>query len=95
MAGVLLYCPVCKRHTPHVSLPTMYASACSVCGTHTSSLIRAQAEAAGQGLTAPDGTKAIVVENDTKGVTFYVPTGEHQGYYHYDKQTGKYSIAAG
>jgi hypothetical protein len=44
---------------------------------------------------APDGTDAIVVENDTKQVTFYVATGPHQGYYHHDKQTGKNSIAAG
>lgn len=46
-------------------------------------------------LTAPDGTEAIVVQNDTKQVTFYVPSGPHQGYYHHDKQTGNNSIAAG
>lgn len=95
MSNTLLYCPTCERHTPHINLPTMYATACSVCGTHTSSLMRAQAEAAAPQLTTPDGTKAIVVENDTKSVTFYVPTGPHQGYYHHDKQTGKNSIAAG
>jgi hypothetical protein len=94
MADPLLYCSFCMRHTPHVNLPTMYATACKICGTHTSSLIRSQAEAAAPSLTAPDGTKAVVVENDTKTVTFYVPTGPHRGYYHYDKQTGKRSIVA-
>jgi peptide methionine sulfoxide reductase MsrA len=45
--------------------------------------------------TAPDGNEAIVVENTPTNVTFYVAEGEHQGYYHYDKQTNKYSIASG
>ncbi len=44
--------------------------------------------------TAPDGTEAIVVENTPEAVTFYVARGEHQGYYHHDKKTGKNSIAA-
>jgi len=95
MAGVLLYCATCKRHTPHVTLAAMYASACSICGAHTSTLMRMQSEAAGQGLRAPDGTEAIVVDNNTKEVTFYVSSGPHQGYYNYNKQTKKYSIAAG
>lgn len=46
-------------------------------------------------LTAPDGTAAIVVENTPDNVTFYIPTGEHQGYYHHDKHTGENRIAAG
>jgi hypothetical protein len=46
-------------------------------------------------LTAPDGTPAIITENTPKEVTFYIPSGPHQGYYHHDKQTGKNSIAAG
>lgn len=46
-------------------------------------------------LTAPDGTAAIVVENTPDKVTFYIPSGEHQGYYHHNKHTGENSIAAG
>lgn len=46
-------------------------------------------------LAAPDGTAAIVVENNPDQVTFYIPTGEHQGYYHHDKRTGENRIAAG
>lgn len=95
MAETLLYCPVCEKHTPHVQLPAMYATACTFCGTHTSSLMRAQAEAAAPNLTAPDGTKAIVVENDRKIVTFYIPSGPHQGYYKHDKRTGENTISAG
>ena len=56
--------------------------------------MRLQSEEAAQ-LTAPDGTAAIVVENTPDQVTFYIPTGPHQGYYHHDKNTGKNSIAAG
>lgn len=57
--------------------------------------MRNQAETIeGPKLVAPDGTKAIVVENNTKSVTFYVPTGIHQGYYHHDKLTGQNSIVA-
>lgn len=46
-------------------------------------------------LRAPDGTDAIVVSNTPDEVTFYIPTGEHQGYYHHDKHTGENRIAAG
>jgi hypothetical protein len=95
MANTLLYCSICSRHTPHSNLTMMYATQCSICNSMTSSLMRAQAESNQVSMTAPDGTKAIVVENNTKSVTFYVPTGDHQGYYHHDKQTGKNSIAAG
>lgn len=70
-----------------------YATICDVCHVHTSSLIRAQAEE--HMFTAPDGTKAIVVENNPEAVTFYVPTGDHQGYYHHNKHTGENRIAAG
>jgi hypothetical protein len=56
--------------------------------------MRLQAEEKSQ-MTAPDGTAAIVVENTPDQVTFYIPSGEHQGYYHHDKRTGKNSIAAG
>lgn len=63
----------------------MYASACEVCGAHTSELMRAQAES--HSFTAPDGTKATVVENTPDTVTYYVPAGPHEGYYHYDKRT--------
>lgn len=72
----------------------MYATQCSNCHTITSTLMRVQAESAGEGLRAPDGTEAIVVENNPKSVTFYIPSGSHQGYYHHDKQTGKNSIAS-
>jgi hypothetical protein len=71
-----------------------YATACTVCGQWTNTLMRLQAEEVTK-LTAPDGTAAIVVENTPDVVTFYIPTGEHQGYYHHDKRTGKNSIAAG
>lgn len=56
--------------------------------------MRLQAEEQSK-LTAPDGTAAIVVENTPDQVTFYIPTGEHQGYYHHDKHTGENRIAAG
>lgn len=92
--ATLLYCPTCKRHTPHESLVLQYASRCTVCNCQTSQLMRNQAESiTGPKLTAPDGTAAIVVENNPKEVTFYVPSGDHQGYYHHDKLTGKNSIA--
>lgn len=95
MPATLLYCPVCKRHTPHESLVLQYASQCTICHCQTNQLMRNQAESIEDPrLVAPDGTKAIVVENTPKAVTFYVPSGQHQGYYHHDKQTGQNSIAA-
>lgn len=94
MLPTLLYCPQCERHTPHRNLPQMYATQCDNCHAITSTLMRLQAQEAGQNLQAPDGTQAIVVENNTKEVVFYVPTGPHQGYYHHNKQTGENSIAA-
>lgn len=71
-----------------------YATACAVCGTWSNTLMRLQSEGIDK-LTAPDGTAAIVVENNPDQVTFYIPTGEHQGYYHHDKRTGENRIAAG
>ena len=44
---------------------------------------------------APDGTDAIVVDNTPEAVVFYVPRGDHQGYYHHNKRTGENRIAAG
>lgn len=70
-----------------------YATACTVCGQWTNTLMRLQSEEQSQ-MTAPDGTAAIVVENTPDSVTFYVPSGEHQGYYHHDKRTGENRIAA-
>jgi hypothetical protein len=45
-------------------------------------------------LAVPDGTPAEIVENNPDSVTFYVASGEHAGYYHYDKQTQKRRIEA-
>jgi hypothetical protein len=42
--------------------------------------------------TAPDGTKATVVENTPDEVTFYIPSGEFAGYYLYNKTTQKREI---
>jgi len=89
----LLYCPNCQRHTPHENLVAMYATLCTVCNSHTSSLMRNQAEQ--YSFESPDGVKAIVVENNLDSVTFYVPHGDHQGYYHHNKHTGENRIAAG
>jgi hypothetical protein len=55
--------------------------------------MRLQSEEQSQ-MTAPDGTQAIVVENTPDNVTFYIPSGDHQGYYHHDKRTGENRIAA-
>lgn len=90
----LLYCSQCQRHTPHENIVQAYATACTVCGHWTNQLMRLQSEEATK-LTAPDGTAAIVVENTPDNVTFYIPTGEYQGYYHHDKHTGENRIAAG
>ena len=43
--------------------------------------------------TAPDGTTATVVANLPGQVTYYVPTGQYQGYYHYDKHSKQLVIA--
>lgn len=59
----------------------------------TNQLMRLQSET--NKFIAPDGTEAIVVENNPDATTFYVPGGEHQGYYHHDKRTGENRIAAG
>lgn len=88
-----LYCANCRQHTDHVDLPDQYASACKTCGTHTSSLMRTQAREVAN-LNAPDGTPAEIVENNPDSVTFYVPTGPHQGYYYHDKRTGANEIKA-
>jgi hypothetical protein len=92
--GTLLYCPNCKRHTPHSSLIAVYATQCSICNVLTNQLMRNQAESI-TNLAAPDGTKAIVVENNPENVVFYIPRGEHQGYYYHDKRTGENRIVAG
>jgi len=91
--STLQYCVKCQRHTPHQTIVQAYASACTVCGQWTNQLMRLQAEQFT--FNAPDGTEAIVVANDPESVTFYVPSGEHMGYYHHDKRTGKNRIAAG
>lgn len=70
-----------------------YATACTICGQWTNTLMRLQAEEKRE-LTAPDGTEVIVVSNTPDEVTFHIPSGEHQGYYHHDKRTGKNRIAA-
>lgn len=85
-----LYCSQCGKHTPHVEMVMAYATACIVCGTHTASIMRNQAEAIK--LKAPDGTEAVTVYNEPDYVTFYVPSGVHKGYYDYDKHTGKKTI---
>lgn len=59
----------------------------------TNTLMRLQAEQ--YVYKAPDGIEAIVVENDPTTVVFYVPAGEYQGYYHYDKRTGEKRIVQG
>jgi hypothetical protein len=59
----------------------------------TNQLMRIQAEQ--YRFTAPDGTEAVVVENNPDAVTFYVGTGAHQGYYHHDKRTGQNQIVQG
>jgi hypothetical protein len=81
------YCAVCKQHTLHRFLVSSYADQCSVCYTQTSRLERTHTE--NLHYTAPDGVEATVVENTPITVTFYIPSGEHQGYYYYDKGTGK------
>lgn len=89
----LLYCPKCERHTPHHHIPNAYVTACTTCGTWTNQLMRNQAET--NTFMAPDGIEAIVVDNNPDSVTFYIPAGEHQGYYHHDKHSGENRIAAG
>lgn len=93
LQSTLQYCSNCQRHTPHQNIVDMYASICDICHSHTSQLIRNQAEQ--YQFTAPDGTKAIVVQNSPDTVTFYIPTGDHQGYYHHNKNTGENKIVAG
>lgn len=89
-----LYCANCAKHTPHADIATMYATRCTVCNCQTSELQRATTlmAAAGQSMTAPDGTRAIVVHNTPKVVVFYVPSGEYKGYYDYDKQTKQHTV---
>ena len=90
---ILLYCPQCQRHTPHERLVDIYATRCDVCNCQTNQLMRLLDEQ--YIFTAPDGTKAIVVENKPDSVTFYVADGEHQGYYHHNKLTGENRVVQG
>jgi hypothetical protein len=85
-----LYCPMCKTHTAHRNLVNQYATVCTICWCQTNQLMRLQAESFSY--TAPDGTKATVVENTPDEVTFYVPSGEFAGYYLYNKTTKKREI---
>jgi hypothetical protein len=68
----------------------MYATRCTICNCQTSSLERSHVETLR--FAAPDGTEATVVENKPGRVVFYVPSGEHSGYYRYQKGTGKKEI---
>lgn len=70
-----------------------YATVCTKCGQWSSQLDRVKIES--NSFTAPDGTAAIVVENDPDIVTFHIPSGEYQGYYRHDKLSGKNTITAG
>lgn len=79
-----LYCPVCQTHTKHADLAAIYATACTICGTHTSQLERLHSDQ--YEFTAPDGSKAKVVHNTPKEVTFYIDEGKYKGYMHYNKQ---------
>lgn len=90
MKPVDLYCHVCKKHTPHQHLVATYATRCTICHTQTSQLERSHVE--NLHYQAPDGTDAIVVENTPEAVTFYIPTGEHKGYYYYNKHTKEQSV---
>lgn len=90
-----LYCSTCQKHTPHVYNAAMYATCCSVCHSYTNQLERVHMAAIEEPLVAPDGTKAEVVENTPRKTVFYVPSGEHKGYYSYDKRSRQYSISQG
>lgn len=73
-------------------MPQAYATLCTICNTHTSSLMRQQAES--HVYRAPDGTDAIVVEHTPNKVVYYIPVGEYAGYYEYDLHTQKKSVRA-
>lgn len=86
------YCSNCGRHTDHVQLVNALATRCTVCNIQTGDIERLQLHGT-PSLTAPDGTSAEVVQNTPKEVVFYVATGEHKGYYRYDKQRKTYQIS--
>lgn len=90
-----LYCANCQRFTDHVDLPSVYATRCMACNAQTGTIQRLQALQVSERakLTAPDGRPAEIVENTPTSVTFHVVSGEHKGYYHHDKRTGKNTIS--
>jgi hypothetical protein len=90
MAEVTLYCASCGKHTAHVHMVSQYATRCTVCNSQTSQLERSHVE--NLAYTTPDGVAGRVVSNTPDQVTFYVDSGEHKGYYHYEKGSGKKQI---
>lgn len=86
-----LYCFNCCRHTKHEPLTSMYADRCTICNIQTGRLERSHAASVPLPPT-PDGVHAEVVHNTPNTVTFYVATGEHRGYYDYDKHKGTHEI---
>lgn len=75
-------------------MPLMYATRCTVCNCQTNTLMRLQAGLTLESLKAPDGNRAVVVDNTPGKITFFVEKGQHRGYYHHDKYTGHNEIVA-